>query len=193
MDDRPLKLIPISTALEAAPGFVPADGKVPEPEQTPVAYFEALASAGHFADAVGFLAAALPRRQAVWWACRCVREASGAAPSEDDARALLAAETWAASPGDINRRKAMPEAEKVGFGQPAGCAALAAFLSGGSIAPPSLKEVPPPEHVCARAVVGSILLAASKAEPRAIAPTRRKFLDLGLAVARGDDRWKDPT
>ncbi len=196
MDDRAFKLIPASTANEAAPRFAPADEGVPAPApaQTPFAYFEALASGGHFADAVGFLSASLPHREAVWWACRCAREALGAdLPGDANAEAALrAAEAWAVSPGDVNRRKAMPAAEAAGFGHPAGCVALAAFLSGGSIVPPTLKEVPPPDHVCARAVVGSILLAASKAEPRAMAPTLRKFLDLGLAVARGEERWKPP-
>ena len=194
MDDRPLKLIPAPTAAEAAPGFAPGEEGAPAPEsgRSPAAYLEALASAGHFGDAAGFLAAALPRRQAVWWACRCVREAPGGPPSGDAELALQAAETWTVSPGDVNRRKAMVAAEKVGFGQPAGCAALAAFLSGGSLAPPSLKEVPPPEQACARAVAGSVLLAA-RADPLKLAATGRTFLDLGLAVARGEDRWKDPT
>jgi hypothetical protein len=193
MDDRPPKLIPSPTALEAAPGFAPGEEGVPAPGpgQSPLAYLEALASAGHFGDAAGFLAAALPKREAVWWACRCAREAPGEPPSGDAELALRAAETWTVSPGEVNRRKAMGAAEKVGFGQPSGCAALAAFLSGGSLAPPTLKEVPSPGHACARAVAGSILLAASKAKPEAIAAIRRKFLNLGLAVARGEDRWKD--
>lgn len=191
MDDQALKLIPAPTALEAAPRFAPGDSAAPAlaPTQSPLAYLEALASGGHFADAAGFLAEALPRREAVWWACRCAREAPGVPLSGGANAALHAAETWCVSPGDVNRRKAMPAAEGVGFGHPAGCAALAAFLSGGSIVPPELKEVEPPEHAFTKAVAGSILLA-SVAEPLAIAETRRKFLDLGLAVARGHDRWK---
>ena len=195
MTDRPLLLIRGTTALEAVPGFTPADegAPVPAPTQSPLAYLEALASGGHFADAAGFLASALPRREAVWWACRCSREALGDAPSKEIDAALRAAETWVASPGDVNRRKAMPQAEVVGFGHPAGCAGLAAFLSGGSLTPPDLKEVPPPEHAFARAVAGSVVLASVHGNSRAIVATRRKFVDIGLAVARGEDRWKDPT
>jgi hypothetical protein len=196
MDDRHLKLIPCSTALEAAPGFAPTDESAPPPTpaQSPAAYLETLASGGHLSAAIGFLAAALPRREAVWWACRCVRKAPGAnlASNKVAEAALMATEAWTASPGDVNRRKAMPAAEAVGFGHPAGCAALAAFLSGGSIVPPNLKEVEPPADAFAKAVTGSIVLA-SVADPLAIPATRRKFLDLGLAVARGEDRWKAPT
>jgi Family of unknown function (DUF6931) len=194
MNDRELKLIP-GSATEAVPGFAPVGEGVPAPApgQTPLEYVQGLASSGHFSDAEGFLASALPRREAVWWACRCVRSTLGSEPSREADLAVRAAEAWAVAPGDVNRRKAMPVAEAVGFGHPAGCVALAAFLSGGSLVPPGLKEVPPPGDAFARALAGSILLAAARAEPGAIVETHRRFLDLGLAVARGEDRWKNPT
>ena len=36
--------------------------------------------AHEYTDAVRFLAHALPKREAVWWACLCVRKAAGANP-----------------------------------------------------------------------------------------------------------------
>ena len=190
MDD--LKLIPAKTATEAAPHFAPSEDNVPAPgtEESPLAYLMGLAEAGHLPDATSFLAAALPRREGVWWACRCIRSILGATGSTKTEAALAAAEAWTASPGDLNRRKAMAAAEAVGFVDPAGCAALAVFLSGGSIVPPQLKEVPPPSGSCARALAGAVQLAAVRVEPPRIAATYRGFLDLGLAVARGEDRWK---
>ena len=195
MGDRELKLIPAKETSEAAPGFAPTGEGVPAPVagQSPTAYLDALSEGGHLVDASAFLAAALPRREGVWWACRCARSILGPSPSKEVEDALNASEAWAAAPGDVNRRKAMAAAEAAGFGHPAGCVALAAFLSGGSIVPPHLKDVPPPDHAFPKALSGAIQLAAARAEPGAIVEARRRFVDLGLAVARGEDRWKPLT
>ena len=190
-----LRSIPSPTALEAVPGFATGDAAAPPPApgQTPRAYLEALAGGEHWPAAGAFLAAALPRREAVWWACRCARATldPAAAPPEAEA-ALRAAEAWAAAPGDVNRRKALPAAEAADLGSPAGCAALAAFLSGGSLVPPPLKEVPPPAGACARAVAGAVTLAAAAAPAAEMGAFHRQFLQIGLAVADGVDRWPDP-
>ena len=194
-DQPELKLIPARTAIEAAPGFAPPteDAPAPSPDQTPLAYLDALTRADHFTTAEAFLVAALPQREAVWWACRCVRAVLDSRITKEAETALSAAEAWTASPGDINRRRAMTAAEAVGFGHPAGCVALAAFLSGGSLAPPNLKEVPPPPQAFGRAVAGALQLAAAKTEPATAIPgTHRRMIALGLAVARGEDRWKTP-
>src|SRR5262245_64568588 len=42
--------------------------------QTPRQYLSELMTAKHFMDAVRVLAWALPRREALWWACQCVRQ-----------------------------------------------------------------------------------------------------------------------
>ncbi len=189
MDD--LKLIPAPSAAEAARHFdpTPLDAPAPAAGQAPAAYLAALIAAGHLVAAGAYLAAALPRREAVWWGCRCLRSVLAATAPPAAEAALVAAETWAAAPGDSNRRKAMAAAEAIGFADPAGCLALAAFLSGGSLVPPHLKDVPPPDHAFARALAGALQLAAARAEPAQIGATHRRFLDLGLAVARGADRW----
>ena len=195
MSDSPTPLvkIPFPTAAEAVPGFQSA--AVPDLAEpltlAPLAFLEWLAVEGHWPTVWSFLANALPRREAVWWASRCVRAISPPElPPVTDA-ALKGAETWAAAPGDVNRRKAMPLAEAVGFDQPAGCVALAAFLSGGSLTPPPNPEVAPPANAFARAVAGAVQLAATVPHPEESAATARRLLDLGLAVARGTDRWPD--
>lgn len=158
----------------------------------PRAFLDALLAAGLLPDAVRFLAAALPKREAVWWACVCARQQPGASLPPAAAAALQAAERWAADPSDANRRAAHPAAEAAGVGTPAGAAAVAAFLSGGSLAPPDLPAAPAPEQATALAVAGSVLLAAVLAEPDKAAAKRRRFVDLGLAVADGANRWKEP-
>src|SRR4051812_12044948 len=77
----------------------------------PRAYLDALTAAGHFADALRFLAAALPKREAVWWACVCARQGYGTPVPAPAAAALAAAEKFAADPSDANRRATYTAAE----------------------------------------------------------------------------------
>src|SRR5436309_3482884 len=105
------------------------------PELAPRPFVERLAEAGLFDDAFRFLAHALPRREAVWWACQCFRHGVAGLPAPPPApqlAAVQAAERWSAAPTEDHRRAAFAAAEAADFGNPAGCAALAAFLSGGS-------------------------------------------------------------
>ena len=160
-------------------------------QQTPRQYLDALTDAGHFPDAVRFLAAALPKREAVWWACQCARAARGNALAEPAAAALAAAEKWVADPSDANRRAAFTTAEPAGIGTPEGAAAVAAFFSGGSLAPPNLPAVAPGEHLTASSVAGAVLLTAVLTEPEKAAEKYRRFLSLGLDVNEGVNRWKE--
>ena len=94
-------------------------------------------------------------------------------------------------PIEENRRAAMATAEAVGFGTPAGCAGAAAFWSGGSLGPPHVQVIPPGEHLTARGVVGAVMMAAVHLGPEQIDETHRRFLDRGIQVADGTDRWND--
>src|SRR4051812_46454440 len=82
-----------------------------------------------YSDAVRFIAHALPRREAVWWAWVCARKSAGDTPAPAIKAALDATERWIMQPSEETRRHAMHYAEIAEFGTPAGCAALSAFLS----------------------------------------------------------------
>src|SRR5262245_34804746 len=163
-------------------------GAPARPGQTAGQFLGELVATADFPRAGRFLAAALPKREAVWWACLCVRQspASSGPPAE---AALRAAERWAGDPTDDHRRAAFAAAEAAGVGTPAGCAALAAFLSGGSLAPPTVAEVPPAEHLTASAVAGAVALAAVAGQPERAAERYQTFFALGTEVARGARRW----
>ncbi len=141
-----------------------------------------LAERGEFAAALRVAAHALPAREAVWWACQCAKTV-GPSP------ALQAAERWVVAPSDETRRAALPAAEAAGVGTPAGCAALAAFLSGGSLGPPDVAEVLPPAGAAAQAAGGAASLAAVIKEPEKAAERFKKFLALANDVAAGTNRW----
>jgi len=149
----------------------------------PLDFLAALTAAADYADAVQFLARALPKREAVWWACLCSRETPAGEGEAACAAAIEAAESWVRRPSEEHRRKAQQASEPAGA-HPARWAATGAFWSGGSIAPPDAPEVKPPEDLTARAVAGAVMMAAA-AEPKQIDLRYRRFLDYGTDIAKG--------
>jgi hypothetical protein len=142
-----------------------------------------------FADAIAFLAHALPRREAVWWAWVCARKASGQTPPPKIQAALDATERWIVQPTEDNRRQAMLYGELADFGTPAGCAALGAFFSGGSLSPADAPPVPPGEFMTAKAVAGSVTMAAVSAEPEKAPEKFQEYVRLALEVADRTKLW----
>jgi hypothetical protein len=143
-----------------------------------------IVQAGMMADAARFMAHALPKREAVWWACMCAR-ATAPEPPPQDAEAVAAAEAWVRKPEEELRRAAMAKAEAAGFRSPEAWAAVGAFWSGGSMAPPGQPVVPPAEHLTGVAVAGAVSLAAVRREPEKAEATLRRFVDSGLDIAAG--------
>jgi hypothetical protein len=156
----------------------------------PRQFLDALVEKQQFPDAVKFLAHALPKREAVWWACLCARLAHGPNPPGPLGPALQAAEKWTSDPSDDNRRAAQAAAQAGATGSPAGCAALAAFFSGGNLAPANPPAVPPGETLTAQAAAGAVLLAVVLTEPHKAVEKYRKFLALGVDVGNGANKWK---
>jgi hypothetical protein len=156
------------------------------------AFLQSLVNAKQFVDAIKVLAHAVAKREAVWWACQCCREGAAGKQPPKILAALEAAEHWAADPTEENRRATYAAAEGAGFDTPAGCAALAAFYSGGSLGPPNVPVIPPGEWLTAHAAAGAIQLAVATGPPSEVAPTYQEFLACGLAVADGANPWKAP-
>jgi hypothetical protein len=161
----------------------PAKGLL-APALTARQFFDALVAAPLAEDAIRFLAAALPKREAVGWGCLCVREALPNPLPEPAAKALAAAEKWVKDPSEANRRAAEAAADLAGYGTPAGCLAAAAFWSGGSLAPPNLAPVVPRDDLTGQAVAGAVLLAAV-ADPAKADAARQRFLAVGQDVVAG--------
>ena len=142
--------------------------------------------------ALKYLGYALPKRCAVWWACQCVREAGGDALEPADHTALASAEAWVANPTEENRRAAMAVADKQKHATAACWANVGAFWSGGSMAPPTSPVIPPAEDLTGKAIFGSVQLAAAAHQPEKAVEKHKKFIALGLAVARGENTWAAP-
>jgi hypothetical protein len=154
----------------------------------PPVFIGQLTETEHFSDAVRFLAHALPKREAVWWAWVSARKAAGAEPAPPIKNALEATERWIVQPTEENRRDAMAAGEAAEFGTAAGCAALAAFMSGGSMSAPGNPIVPPGEFMTAKAVAGSVTLAAVS-KPAQAKEQFTEFVRIGLEVAERTKLW----
>ena len=159
------------------------------PDLHPREFVALLLDKALFPDAVRFVAHALPKREAVWWAWVSARRAAGDAPAPAIKAALDATEKWIAQPTDELCRRAMDAAQKAGLGTAAGCAGLAAFFSGSSLAPPEAPPVPPGEFLTAKAVSGAVILAAVSKEPKKAPEKFRAFVAQGLEVTQRIKLW----
>jgi Family of unknown function (DUF6931)/FHA domain len=165
----------------AATGLFPIEQANKEllAQDMPVPQFvELLASHEQYLDALRLVAHALAKRSSVEWACRCVRLASGDDLSPVEASAINAAEAWVADPTEERRRQAGSAAEAAKQ-VPAGWAAMAAFWSGGSMAPPHAPVVPPGPTLTAHAAGGAVMLAAVARQPEKAPEKYAKFLQIG--------------
>ncbi len=144
-----------------------------------------LQGAGRLAEAARIAAHALPKREAVWWACMCARAIPDPKQTPEDLAALEAAETWVRRPDEKSRRAAMAAAEAAKFRSTEAWAAVGAFWSGGSLTPEGLPEVPPAEHLTGGAITGAILLAAVRFKPERQGEYYQRFLAAAQEIATG--------
>jgi hypothetical protein len=194
MSDRAFPCVPAATAAEVCQRFRlgRAAATLLREDLTPGQFLDLLAGRQLFEDAIGFLAHALPNREAVWWAVLCIRDDAGSAPPEPVVAALRTAEAWVRDPSDENRRAARGAARAAGLGSPAAMVATAAFLGGGSLGPPGGPEVLPSEYSAARSVANAVSLAALR-DPPGKAPERfPSFVARGVEVATGASLWTEP-
>ncbi len=178
--------IKAATAQEIYAGFTPSSDAQAhlKPGIAPIAFVDALSAAALFADATEFYARALPKREAVWWACVCARDLPlGDAPPQFVA-AVKAAETWVYRPSEETRRAAESAANAIKASHPARWAAMAAFWSGGSMSPPGAPEVKPADDFTAKAVSGAVQMAAGL-DPTAMPVRRPRFLAYARDIAHG--------
>jgi len=150
----------------------------------PEAFLRALLERECWADAAKFLAHALPKREAVWWGILVVRSQLGDAAPAEATGILAAAERWVRQPTDEHRRAAMDLAEP-NLGDTAGLVGVAAFMSGGSLAPVGVDVVPPPVHLTGTMIANAVILSAVGGDPLTAPIKYRGFLVKGLEIARG--------
>ena len=137
-----------------------------------------------YIDGLRIMAHALPKREAVWWACLAVRHTISEEQADDN-NALVVAEAWARQPVEGNRQQCKAWAEKLQHKTAAAWAATSAAWCTGSIAEEGQPEVAPPEKLYAHAVSGAVSLAAVAGDISEAEAHYRRFLDQGLNLAVG--------
>jgi hypothetical protein len=144
-----------------------------------------LEAAGFATEAVRVMAHALPKREAVWWACMCALHTAPPDLPEADRLARETAELWVRQQKDEQRRAAFAHAEASGFQTPEAWSAVAAFWSGDSMSPVDLPAVPPAPHLTGTAVAGSVALAGVRGDVKRQAARLKRFLESGRNIAAG--------
>ncbi len=147
---------------------------------------EMLEFGGFLIEAVQVVAHALPRREAVWWACLCADHTSPADLAEGDRVARHAAEEWVRFHTDLLRRRSMDRAEEAGFRTPECWAAVAAFWAEGSLAPLGKPTVTPAPHLTGTAVTAALRISSVRGDPAKEKPRLRLFLRSGRKIASGE-------
>jgi hypothetical protein len=175
------------SAAEAAKTLTltPEAAALLKPQGSVADFLSALVAAELMNDAVGVMAQALPKREAVWWACLATRTLLDAQTPPAVTAAIEAAEAWVYRPSEETRRAAMDRAQATKFDHPGVWAAVGAFWSGGSMAPPNVPAVPPAEHLTGVAVAGAVNLSAVMRQPEHAKDKLKGFLDQAIDIANG--------
>lgn len=133
-------------------------------DATPLDFLLGLIDSKTPEDAIGFCAYLLPKREAVWWGCSCVR---GLASDEQRAqieqnRAFMAAETWVRDPQQTRRVEAMRIGLVGARSDACSWLALGAAWSGGDMADNPQAPVMAPPHLTAKAIRAAVLIALAR-------------------------------
>lgn len=169
-----------STARAVFDAFPQARGDitVQPTDDPPLAFLKSLIASATPENAVAFLAYLLPRREAVWWACQCIRTLNPSR-NEGEEAALQAAEAWVREPEEEQRRAALQLAgDSADQGAAATWLAYSAGWSGGSMTT-SDPPVPAPPHLTAKAVRVAVLMALARI------PVKQRRERLGACLTEG--------
>ncbi|GGF57780.1 hypothetical protein GCM10007301_16880 [Azorhizobium oxalatiphilum] len=149
-------------------------------------FLGALVEGGLVVDAIRYMAVALPRREAVWWACACRRALLPPELPEGDLAAWKAAEDWVYDPTEPFRRACYGPAQALKFETAGAYAALGAYWSGGSLAPPEVSLiVPPGDGLTGTATAASVILTCVPGAAKSIGERQKKALTIGIDIANG--------
>lgn len=149
---------------------------------TSAQYLQQLLKNRLYDDAIVFFAHALPKREAAWWACLCVRLSLSKDVSPAEIHALELTEKWVHDPSEENRKLTMPAAIATAFKNPAGWAAVAAFWSGEHLS--SLNNLSPAhEDLSAKAIINAVTMAATVCNAENTNNIYKLFFQHGIHVA----------
>ena len=162
--------IRFATARDVIDSFTLAPSTITEPptDAQPLDFLRDLVSKGKLEQALTFCGYLLPRREAVWWACRSVR-ALTAGTRNGNSDGLKLAEAWVSDPSAEHRKAAEDFANIADKNDPMTWLASAAAWSGGVISMGRGPAIAPPPERTPHAAQVAILLSA-----RVLSPDERR-------------------
>lgn len=183
---EPFRKVVHPTAQEACKGLdlSPEGRALLLPGLSVQGFLALLADADAIGDAVRLLAFALPPREGVWWACTVAQEVLPAGDSLQ-AACLERATAWVYEPSEDNRYRCLDAAEAAGLAGAAAYAALGAFWSGGSMAPPGMPEALPDPRLSPIGSGASVLLSITAGPPKSLRARFEAALARGIDIANG--------
>ncbi len=147
-------------------------------ETTPSIYLDALEKQELYQDAIRFLSFSLPADAGIKWAVACIRELRSPESKEKKDEAFDAADQWIKTPTDPARWAAREAADKAKPGASM-LAAMAVFMSGGSMVKPPAPETPPPKNLAQKMVAGSVQISVVNYEPQNVKERYKKAIAMG--------------
>lgn len=135
----------------------------PAADIAPDAWFRSLRAAGEVTAAVAYVAAALPKLEAIEWGLASLPPLEREAP-DFAARMLLrdSAKRWLHEPDDENRRAIERLTQTADQDWPETLIGLAIFFSGGSIAPEDSQPVPAEPGLPGQLVAGAVQIIIAR-------------------------------
>jgi hypothetical protein len=132
-------------------------------EEHSLDFLRGLTMKGKLDDAAAFCAYLLPRREAVWWACKSVRAfMNEPALPKFDTKPLVLAEEWVSQPAEERRLAALDAGTRGDRDSPTTWVARAAAWSGGTYSVGSMSPIAPPPQLTAHAAKVAILLCSRR-------------------------------
>src|SRR6266436_6970635 len=100
MSPTTLSRVTAATAVEVCRTFnlTDEDRELLRDDWTPAQFLDVLLEKKHYVTAIQFLAYALPRREAIWWGCLCLRQALGPNLPPKQTEAVKGAIRWILEP-----------------------------------------------------------------------------------------------
>jgi hypothetical protein len=171
-----------SQVYEAFPAIL-RDMAAPPTDEEPLAFLAKLLAGRSPEDAVTFCAYLLDKRQAVWWAIRCLREL-GLPRSREEEVPLKLAEAWVRDPEEHRRVMALQLGLDGDHNLAPTWAALAAGSAGGTMRTGDMPGPPVPAHGTARSVRVAVLVALAAVPIRDRSRRLTACVDLGRALLK---------
>ncbi len=148
------------------------------------AFVRRLLAEGDARAALSYCAYLLARRDAISWACRCLRQC--ALSRQEDVQCLDAAENWSKQPSEELRLHALKLGVRGSSASAAAWVAKAAGWSGGNISMSAQYMMEPSPQSVPQAVRGGLLIALARLPAGCREKLEVEWVDMGLGYANGD-------